>query len=258
MLDNLQIIPSEAFTATEQFSEKLLDKISNAIGWAVIPKNTKKYRLEAEEYLIEQIKNDEKIPVLVKAAYISKVRKLIKEYVNKCDICLKAMDNLASNANCDKEKNVENIENIENIEDDWLEFFFDRAKDIAREDMQVVWAKLLEKLANYCISVDGKDAIIIYYDLMHDFYNENGLIEEEILHLEDIGLLQSFLGGYEYTLETDQKVTYFGKELEFGKGKKIYTGNVILSRAGEELMSILTEREQIEGYEEILIDRIDR
>lgn len=276
MLDNLQVLPPEAFTATGKFGEKLLDKISNAIGWAAIPKNTKKYRLEAEEYLVEQIKNDDKIPVLAKAAYISNARKIIKQYVNKCDICTKAMNDLSTEAD---------VSNIDTIEDDWLEFFFDRAKDIGKEDMQVVWARLLAKeidtpntvskhllhiltiishkealsfakLANYCISVDGKDSIIIFYDLMNDFYKSNGLIEEEILYLEDIGLLQVSLNGFEYSLETDKKVTYFGKEIELGKTRKIYTGNVVLSRAGEELMSILTEREQINGYEEILKNRI--
>lgn len=276
MLDNLQVIPPEAFTATGKFGEKLLDKISNAIGWAVIPKNTKKYRLEAEEYLIEQIKKDEKIPALAKAAYISNARKLIKQYVNKCDIYLKAMNDLASDTNRDKE------ESAENIDDDWLEFFFDKAKDINREDMQIIWAKLLakeiakpnsvskqllhilsvidyeeaeafQKLANFTVFIEETPYTLIFDTLFEAFYNKHGLRQEEIFRLEDIGLLQKAEVGYNLTVtEPSTKLIYFDFEIDLGVSDVVAVGNIALSRAGAELMSIIMDKRRIEEFESII------
>lgn len=53
-------------------------------------------------------------------------------------------------------------------------------------------------------------------------------------------------------LEEDENVKYFGKEIDLKGKRTIQVGNVIFSRAGEELMSILAEGEPIVGYEEIL------
>lgn len=272
MLDNLQVFPGEAFTAIGNVIEKLIDKVSNAVGWVATPKANKTYKLEAEKYLIEQIKKDENMPLIAKAASISNAKKIIKQYTNQNDIFNDAMNYLS---------HKEDFDRVDDIDDDWLEFFFDKAKDIAREDMKIIWAKLLAKgikepgsvsrqllhilmvidkeeansftkLSSYCINADGKDHIIIYFDILLNNYAENGLIEEEILRLEDIGLVQQSSNGYTYSLETDKKIMYFDTEIKINNKKILNVGNVILSRAGEELMSILTERKPIVGYEEIL------
>ncbi len=82
MLDNLQVIPGEAFTAPGRIIEKVIDKISNVVGWSVTPKGAKAYQVEAEKYLVDKIKNDSNMPELAKAVCISNVRKIIKEYRN--------------------------------------------------------------------------------------------------------------------------------------------------------------------------------
>ena len=86
MLDNLQLIPGEAFTATEHILDKVIDKISDGVGWVVTPKGSKQYQIEAENYLIEQIKNDSNMPELAKAACISDERKVLREYRNQQNI----------------------------------------------------------------------------------------------------------------------------------------------------------------------------
>lgn len=272
MFDNFQLIPAEAFTALGSFSEKLLDKISGAVGWVVIPKNTKKYRLEAEEYLIEQIKNNENIPVLVRASYISNARKIIKQYVNQCEICTEAINLLSTE--------IKN-ENIDMIEDDWLCFFFDKAKDVSKDDMKMVWSKLLAKkvenpnsvskqlihilsiidseeanafmrLANFCINIGKREHVIITYKYFEKIYEANGLTQEDIMKLMDVGLIQCSDAGYSVTLEEFEKITYLDRNINVGEKRVLYMGNVALSKAGEELISIIVEKKRIEIFEKNL------
>lgn len=254
-------------------TNNLIEKLASGIGWLATPRGKKAQQIEALNYLIEHIKSDESMPPLVKAASISNAKKLIKEYTNQNNIFNDAVRYLSTKAVPNK---------IYDVEDDWLEFFFDKAKNINKEDMQIIWSKLLAKeievpksvskhllhiltvidgkeacsfakLANYCIKADGLEHVIIYYDEMRgSYYQASKLIEEELFRLEDIGLVQLSVGGYSYSRETDEKVTYFGKEIDIKDAKTIYIGNALLSRAGEELMSILTERNEIEGFRELL------
>lgn len=126
MLDNLQLIPGEAFTAAEHIVDKVIDKISNAVGWVITPKGSKGHQLEAEKYLIEQIKSDVNMPELAKAACISDARKILREYRNQQNILLTAL------------KFLDNSENPDIVDDDWLSYFFDNAKNISREEMAVI------------------------------------------------------------------------------------------------------------------------
>lgn len=273
MLDNLQVIPGEAFTATGSVMEKLIDKVSNAVGWVVIPNANKTYQLESEKYLIEQIKNDSNMPPVAKAAAISKVRSLIKKYSNQHEILSIATQYL--------EENIE----PEKVDDDWLNFFFEKAQNINQKDVQFIWGNILakefnspnsiskhllhiltiidynaaesfKKLADYCILVDGKDTPIIWLDAIDKIYYQNNLTVDEIFQLVDIGLAQVSTEGYIYKLETDEKLMYLGNEIDIGDSKTISAGNVILSKAGEELMSILTDRRCIDGFEALVNERL--
>ncbi|MDE6750987.1 MAG: hypothetical protein K2K21_18270 [Lachnospiraceae bacterium] len=86
MLDNLQVIPREAFAASEHIINKVIDKVLDAAGWIVTPKGNKVYQSEAEKYLIERIKQDSNMPELAKAASISNVRRIIRAYQNQYNI----------------------------------------------------------------------------------------------------------------------------------------------------------------------------
>jgi len=253
-------------------ANNLIDKLANGIGWIATPKGQKAQQIEAQLYLIEQIKNDENMPPLAKAASISKAKKLIKEYTNQNDIFNEAMNYLSSKGDFDK---------VKEVNDDWLDFFFDKARSIEREDMQIIWSKLLakevknpnsvskqllhiltiidhsdalsfSKLVNFSIYVDNKDCVIIFYDELYDIYTPNGLVEEELLGLEAIGLLHTSMSGYDYSIETDGKIKYQDREIDIKGKEKIHIGNVVRSKAGEELMSILTDRELINGFEDML------
>ena len=256
-------------------SNNLIDKLANGIGWLATPRGNKAQQIEAQNYLIEQIKNDENMLPLEKAASISNAKKILKEYANQNDIYNGAMNFLSEK---------ENLELVDKVDDDWLEFFFDKAKGISRDEMKIIWSKLLAKevvspdsiskqllhiltvidhkeacsfakLADYCIKADGKDVVVLYNEMLSEIYKDDRLVVEELFRLQDIGLVQYSVAGYTYSRETDEEVTYFGKEIETNIGEVFFVGSVLLSRAGEELMSILTERNEVEGLYELLNEK---
>ena len=272
MFDNFQLIPDEAFVVFGSLAQKLIDKVAVVVGWVAIPKGNKAYQLKAEEYLIEQIKKDKNMPPLAKAASISNVRKIIRQYINQNDILNDALEYL---------NEEEDFLKIDDIDNDWLQFFFDKARNISKEDMKIIWAKLFAKgvkepgsisrqllhilsvidqreastfakLPNYCVYINGKKHLAIYYGVTCGIDGNDELLEADIFRLVDIGLVQQSGISYMCNLEEDENVKYFGKEIDLKGKRTIQVGNVIFSRAGEELMSILAEGEPIVGYEEIL------
>lgn len=270
MFDNLELIPPEAFTSLGSVAEKIIDKISNAIGWIVMPKGNHKNLLDAETYLIEQIKEDEKMPLMLKAASISNARKMIKEYENQSEILYEALNYIGENVIPEK------------VEDDWLSYFFDKAKNVSRSDVQRVWAKLLAKefnepgsvskalihilsiidneaaqkftkLADFSYFLNGTPQVLIYMLSHTSIYSKYGLLPGDILYLEDIGLLQSDSQGYVQELEKGDIIEYFDNRIQVESSKTFRVGNTLLSKAGEELLSIITEKEKIAEFEEIFL-----
>ena len=265
MLDNLQLIPPEAFAVSGDIVEKVIDKISSAVGWLATPKANKTYQMEAERYLIEQIKNDPHMPAFAKAASMSKVRKLLKEYSNQYNILSNAMNFLNESANPEK------------IDDDWLVYFFDKAKNVSKEEMAVIFGKILAKeinspgtvsktlvqilsvidyedaktflkLANFSVMIEDGYQPVIFYD-EKEFYSKHGLSVGELISLDDTGLIQTSVGIYSFMLEKGEKISYFDFEIKIEEGKDIEFGNVILTKAGSDLMSIITDKRKINGFE---------
>ena len=268
MLDNLEILPGEAFTASEHIIEKVIDKISNVVGWMIMPKGSKKYQLEAEAYLVEQIKNDSRMPELAKAACISSIRKLIREYRNQHNILLIALNFLNSSANPD------------DVDEDWLSYFFDNAKNISKEEMAVIWGHILAREINmpnqvpksliYILSViDYEDAVSfgklanislqienLYYPVvflgMSDVYRKNELHMNDIIRLESTNLIQYGEMPYEISVSSQDKIKYFDECIDVGNEEKICIGNVILTKAGQALMPVITDKRKIDGFEEFV------
>lgn len=265
MLDNLQLIPPEAFTVSGNIVEKVIDKISSAVGWLATPKANKTYQMEAEKYLIEQIKNDPHMPAFAKAASMSKVRKLLKEYSNQYNILSNAMNFLNESANPEK------------IDDDWLVYFFDKAKNVSKEEMAVIFGKILAKemntpgsvskslihilsiisykeaeaflnLANFSVTIENRLYVIIYNSKFDILYSKYGLRQEDIFDLADVGLVQYSETGYISEVSDEAKLKYFDCEWDVGDKKKIRVGDVILSKSGEELLSIITDVNKIEYF----------
>ena len=80
-------------------ANNLIDKIADVVGWIAKPSDKKLYRRRAEQYFIEEIENLEGISPIAKAAYMSNIRKIIKEYTNQNEIIQMALEQLNDKAN---------------------------------------------------------------------------------------------------------------------------------------------------------------
>lgn len=280
MFDNFQLIPGEAFTATGSIAEKVIDKVSKALGYVLTPSDTKKYRLEAEKYLIETIKSDDNMPIMLKAACISDVRKTLKQFERKHDILSMAITYL--------ESEPDRI-NVEAVDNDWLEFYFNRAGEIGKEEMKVIWAKLLAKeiqepnrvskqllhilsvidehdaktftkLCNYYGQYENNEIALIFIDDIKNIDNEELKIHEgDIFSLEVTGLIQWNREGYKYYIEQSPNrcITYFDSVIDIDDNiTELSIGNVILTKAGEQLASIIKDRCHVDGYDDVLKRRL--
>lgn len=274
MLDNLQLVPGEAFSASEHLISKVIDKISDVTGWVAAPKGNKAYQLEAEEYLIEQIKQNSNMPILAKAACISNVRKVIREYQNQYNVLSTAL------------KFLDNSADLDGVDDDWLSYFFDNAKNVSKEDMTVLWGQILareinqpnrvpkaliyilsiidyedamsfKKLANFSLETDGTYLPVIFIS-KKGIYESNGLNMGDIIRLQDTGLIQYNNLPYTISQSTENKITYFDTVIDVRGIEEICVGNVILSKTGQELMSVVADKRKIDGFAEFVSDTIVR
>lgn len=268
MLDNIQLIPGEAFTATGSVVEKVIDKVASAVGWVAMPRASGEYQLEAEKYLIEKIKDDKSMPGLAKAAAISNVRRLIKEYQNQYNILSIALNSL------------DNDIELEKLDDDWLSYFFDKAKNISKEDIALIWGKILAeeinkpntvskslihvlsiidykdattflKVANFSVLIEGEYYPVIFSE-KSEIYSKNDLDFAEIEELADTGLIQQSNAFRGRKFRKNEKLIYFDSEIILDSEKEYCFGNVGLSKIGKELISIITNRRKIEGFAEFL------
>lgn len=265
MCNDITKLPAEAY----KLGEKILDKISEAAAWVVTPKGNKKYQLEAEEFLIDEIKKDSKIPPYAKAALISNVRNLLKEYRNQFNITMQALPLIEEKANPAL------------VENDWLSFFYDKAKNVSNEEMQILWSNILagefnapgscskallhiasimdnkyaqafEKVMNYIVEIEGRYHVVFFFEKYPEVFSEGILEHEDIFALESIGLLQIAETGYSVIVENDTKLKYFEYEYDIKTSSKIHVGNVSLTMVGEELMGIVNGKNKIEGFEKVL------
>ena len=141
----------------------------------------------------------------------------------------------------------------ENIDEDWLVHFFDRAKLIGDEEMQLIWGKILageanepgqfskrllnllstltkeeaiffQSLTQVVISSDDSNIPFINFDY-RDWYDKWGFTYSRLSHLESIGLLKieinQFYSILDYPLET-KKLKYFDTEIQL-----IFSENII-------------------------------
>ena len=238
MFDNLPQIPGEAFTAPAQIIEKVIDKFSDVIGWSVTPRGNKAYQIEAGEY---QKQNN---------------------------ICLKALRFLDSTADPDS------------VDDDWLTYFFEHAKNISKEEMAVIWSHVLAReintpnhipksLLNILSVIDYEDAVAfrklanislqigegyypIYFMDMPDIYKE---IENDYPK-QETNLIQYSKQTYNILLDPKDSITYFDKKIDIGSVGKICVGELILSKAGNALMSVITDKRKVDGFEQFVKETV--
>lgn len=276
----IELIPGEAFTATGHLAEKLLDKITATTEWVITPKGSHKYKLEAENYLIEKIKDDTTMPPMVKAACISRARCLLKEYVNQADIFQIATQYLIEGSN------------PQNLDDDWLSFFWNHAKTINRTDMKIIWGKILaeecnikgsfskslihtltiigyeeaqvfQAICNFCVKLPNHITPIVFESEKSEYYEKYGITSAMLSKLDDLGLIEyksNHYYGIEYFCKNTPyfEIQYFDSlfKINIKKWDRRSIGTTLLTLMGKELMSIL-ELNQIDDFKNILREQFD-
>lgn len=122
-------------TAVAGVANNAIDKISNAVG-VVYNDSAYKIKKDSLRKVYEEIANNENIDSFSKAAIISNLKQDLKYYKNQRNIISKTINNINDDANVDL------------VDDDWLNFFFDKARIISSEEMQNIWGKILSEEFN--------------------------------------------------------------------------------------------------------------
>ncbi len=241
-------------------ADTLIKKVSKAVGGIFAPYQIERVaKAEAEAALIKA-QTEIQITDLHRRAMHRFIEEEAKSQKNMEDITAKALPQLNDKADPSK------------VEDDWITNFFDKCRIVSDEEMQGLWSRVLagesnspgtysKRTVNFLSDLDKNEAEmfthlcgfiwtingeinpLIYAD-QDPIYNDQGINFGSLSHLESIGLIQySALGGFIYKdLPKKLAVLYYGTpvllEMPKDSGNEIITGNVLLTRIGQELVPI--------------------
>lgn len=251
----------------------LIERISDAIGGIYKPHQMKRIaKAEVETEKIKAYGNIEVSEIQERALLRFLNEETIKQ-INIEEITSKALPNINLNAQ------------PENIENDWIANFFDKCRIISDTEMQTIWSKILSNEANTpgtyskrtinLVGAMSKSDATLFTNLMKfnfqignatplifnesdKIYNDYGINFNELIHLQDLGLITfGNIAGYKRLKLPDEfTIPYFEKSLKFKfleKGRDLDIGNVLLSKIGKELSTIVSA-EPVKGFLEYVID----
>lgn len=174
----------------------------------------------------------------------------------------------------------------ENIDNDWIANFFDKCKLISDEDMQNIWgrvlageannpgkfskrtidflasmdkedAELFENLSYYRWFIEGRKQILIY-DETDEIYTKNKINFSALKHLSSIGLI-NFSSTYFglKLINQDAYSSYYSSPVilninSTNTDNLINIGKVLITKMGEELLSIVENEPLPEFFDYIL------
>lgn len=256
----------------KNFSEpvcKLIDAVSNSIGVVYEPTRIRRRAKAEAESLVIMARGEEE--ALAARAAIRLSTQEIYRQENIEDI-------LEESIQIVKQKIIEPSEQLKK---DWLSFFFDKCKDVSDSDVQKFWGAILagefekhnsfsrmtlsvlqsmnsadvqlfKKYCTYVFHIDGR-LMRLKISAHNKELAKDDIREEEILHLQDIGLLQE---PKEYHFNKGSTVV-----VEYGKTRFTATFRThrqqkaeYLTRAGQELYN-LANADGSRHYSEILVSR---
>lgn len=262
-------------------TNNLINKLSDAAGWIATPKGDKARLLEAEEYVIEELKRRKDMPILLGGAIISNVRNTILQYTNQNDIIDMANKYLSESAT------------PEGISDDWILTFIDYCKNASSDSLKIIWARILaeecnhngyvpKKLLMILASISYENAmaftkmcmfatniplhknkdfyeLLIFWEKHKEHYRKCGVNYGKLLELESMGLISIDVDeGYYISKEDiyseEQIVTLRNdnKQIKLKDIKnKFKVGNVVFTDAGRALYNII-RMEVVGGCSELI------
>lgn len=251
----------EVTTAISSVLKAALEKLGNAIG-IVYNDTDYKIRKEAEKKYINRIMNDDSLDEVVKLALVSNHKQIFKEARNRDDIIGIALSKLLDEAKPEK------------VNDDWISYFFDNAKNISDDNIQIVWGNILANEFNspgtvpktliHILSVISSDEakdfnILCRYHVMIDgeyniLYPENKDLKEmlsfiQITELVKLGLVSyrpdtgfiRILEEYHNTYEFEMLGKRYILKSTFSNAGRICfkIGDVLLTRDGQALCNAI-------------------
>lgn len=203
-----------------------------------------------------------------------------------------------------KQQNIENISSIaieyledeaspEKIDDDWMVYFFEKARIVSDEQMQTLWdkvlagestssgsvskrtleflstidkndAKLITHLCQFCWSIGELTPIIL--DVQHAIYNKQGINFDSLRHLNEIGILAYQTVGFkkiiDFKEEIDKhelRISYFGQRvnLSLGKTNQLRCGLCLLTKTGQEIAPICGAKNNEEFFQ-FFLDKLTK
>jgi len=239
-----------------------IDKISNALGWMVSPKNIKPSIIEANKSIIEEISNRQDINPIERAAIISNYKKIVKEYENQVDIMRMAVEHLEPDFNPKK------------VNNDWITFFFDKVKDVTEDYMKEIWGRILagefnkpntytkqllhilsimdskiatrfQKIRSSCFYAEPYLYIFIYRTNGKEIknvkkYQDLSLYISDFKELDSLGLIQYRYSDFHSLVIKNKVFDYGNKQIKLNTNKRsIAIGNVALTSVGKQLCRIV-------------------
>lgn len=261
---------------------KFLSILANATGFIFSRRMNESSKMEAEKFLIEEIKKNDKMHPLLKASSISNSKKILKEYNNQNDIVNMALECLSDNSEPEK------------IEIDWLNYFFDNAKNVEAEEIKIIWAKVLAKKCenneliskrlihilstistfeaeaftnlakfSYYFKKDNDISHCLLYNMYAntDMYDKEGAEAYKILYLLETGLIrQDHLRGYTLdcrdVINEDGTIEVFYHDKSFRliphDSNSVKVGFFTFTSEGAALMNVIQPK-KVEGFYDVLL-----
>ncbi len=239
-----------------------VDKIADALGWIVMPKNIKPAIIEANKSIIEEISNRQDINPIERAAIVSNYKKIVKEYKNQVDIMRMAIKYLEPNCG------------TKDVNNDWITFFFEKVKDVTEDYMKDVWSRILagefnepntytkqllhilsimdskiatrfQKIRSSCFYAEPYLYVFIYRTNGKEIknvkrYQDLSLYISDFKELDSLGLIQYRYSDFHSLVIKNKVFDYGNKQIKLNTDKRsIAIGNVALTSVGKQLCRIV-------------------
>lgn len=249
--------------------DTLVVKISNAIGTVYEPRRIKKVaKAEAEAAKIKA-ESEIELAGLHHRAERRRREEDVKQQKNIENIIADAEPNLNENANPD------------NMDDDWIANFFDKCRIVSNKEMQSLWSRILageanvpgtysKRTVNFVSELDKSEAdlftklcgfnwvyggtVPLVFDLEAEIYTRHGIYFRNLIHLDNIGLVQFENLGFQQRTMTKKAIWHYYDtplilEMPEDTNNILPAGMVTLTRIGEELAPICGSK-PVEGFYE--------
>jgi len=256
-------------------ADTLIKKVSSAIGGVFEPWQIKRVAKAETEANLIKAKSEIEITDLHRRAMHRFVEEEANRQENMEEITKKSIPHLKQESK------------PEQMEDDWVTNFFDKSRIISDDEMQTLWAQVLageanspgtysKRTVNLLGDLDKKDAQLfqtlcrfgwlvgnftpLVFDPQAEIYNSAGINFESLSHLDSLGLIQftGISGFSRQQLPKQVVVAYCGQPLALTMQKDtdnvLEIGNVLLTQAGRELVSIVNAP-GVEGFFEYVKEK---